>query len=234
MSYPTHPFQPSPSAQKHIPSITLGRFGQFTGGSVRSSLAPRRLSPSPDLHLPGCPPLPFLDAPPLSPPSSHYASVNLSSALYLDEDGSKEAVKLESWSPKAGSSPTFAEASRARYKPAQVGDQFGPSWSNHWFRVSLTVPRKWADYERVQFEFDPDCEGLIFTPEGVPVHALVGGGSGLRRVEYVLEGEARKPGHTHHFYIEISCNGMFGVPQGGAEIEPPDVRRASCSAGCHR
>jgi hypothetical protein len=33
-SYPTHPFPASPSAQKHIPSITLGRFGQFTGGCV--------------------------------------------------------------------------------------------------------------------------------------------------------------------------------------------------------
>jgi alpha-mannosidase len=159
----------------------------------------------------------------LTPFLSHYSSVNLSSALYLDEDGSKEAVKLESWSPKAGTSPTFAEAARAHYKPAKVGDEFGPSWSNHWFKVSLTVPKGWRDYERIQFEFDPDCEGLIFTPEGIPVHALVGGFDNLRRVEFVLEGAARKPGATTHFFIEISCNGMFGVPQGGAEIQPPDV-----------
>jgi hypothetical protein len=57
----------------------------------------------------------------------------------------------------------------------------------------------------------------------VPIHAIVGGNDNLRRVEYILEGAARKPGGTHKFYIEITANGMFGVPQGGAEIEPPDV-----------
>ena len=28
----------------------------------------------------------------------------------------------------------------------------------------------------------------------------------------------------------LACNGMFGVPQGGAEIEPPDVSRRVCSS----
>lgn len=32
---------------------------------------------------------------------------------------------------------------------------------------------------------------------------------------------------SHDFIIEVSCNGMFGVPWGGDTIAPPDV----CSFG---
>lgn len=53
MSYPTYPSKASPLAQKHIPSITLGRFGQFVGGSVwpaAASLSPLLTFP-PSLSL---------------------------------------------------------------------------------------------------------------------------------------------------------------------------------------
>ncbi|CED85351.1 glycoside hydrolase family 38 protein [Phaffia rhodozyma] len=153
----------------------------------------------------------------------HYSSHNLSSVLYLDSTDAITAVKMEVYTPPAGTKPTFEEASKSKYKPVKKGESFGPSWSNHWFKIAVKVPKEWAKYKRVQFEFDPGCEGLIYTPQGLPVHAIVGGYSGLRRVEYVLDEHSRQS--THHFYIEISCNGMFGVPQGGNEIEPPDPNR---------
>ena len=71
-------------------------------------------------------------------------------------------------------------------------------------------------------EFDPGCEAMIFTADGVPLQGITGGYGGDRRVEFIIPPEARKRGKLD-FVIESSCNGMFGVGQGG-DIEPPDVR----------
>lgn len=40
---------------------------------------------------------------------------------------------------------------------------------------------------------------------------ITGGGGGDRRVEFILNGKARQLPTT--FYIEVSCNGMFGLDQ---------------------
>ncbi len=39
--------------------------------------------------------------------------------------------------------PTYAGAIAMPYRPAKVGDAFGPSWTTHWFRVRATVPADW-------------------------------------------------------------------------------------------
>jgi alpha-mannosidase len=51
------------------------------------------------------------------------------------------------------------------FKPAKKGDSFGPSWTNHWWKVQLTIPEDWSrtGHERVQFEFDPGCEATIYS-----------------------------------------------------------------------
>lgn len=36
--------------------------------------------------------------------------------------------------------PTYEEAIHMSYRPAKVGDAFGPSWTTHWFLVRATVP----------------------------------------------------------------------------------------------
>lgn len=77
-----------------------------------------------------------------------------------------------------------------------------------------------ADHSRT-VEFDPGCEAMIFTTQGVPLQGITGGYNGDRRVEFIIPHEARKQGKLD-FVIESSCNGMFGVGNGG-DIEPPDV-----------
>ena len=71
-------------------------------------------------------------------------------------------------------------------------------------------------------EFDPDCEAMIFTPDGTPLQGITGGFGGDRRIEYIIPRSAVKAG-KHEFVIESSCNGMFGVPWNGDTIAPPDV-----------
>ncbi|KAF8512088.1 glycoside hydrolase family 38 protein [Hysterangium stoloniferum] len=154
----------------------------------------------------------------------HFASVNLTSVLYLERLDDAAHVTLRVWSAPGRTKPSFPEAMKQNFKPAKKGDQFGPSWTNHWWKVKINIPASFSKYERVQFEFDPGCEAMIFTTDGTPVQGITGGYGGDRRVEYIIPKEARKKG-TYEFVIEQSCNGMFGVPWDGDSISPPDMNR---------
>ena len=117
-------------------------------------------------------------------------------------------------------------ASENEYRIVGKGEIFGPSWTNHWFKIHLDVPAAFDQYEQVQFELDPECEGMVFTSSGVPLQGLTGGSGGDRRVEWVLPPKARKERKVD-LVIEVSCNGMFGVPWNGDTIMPPDNSRTS-------
>ncbi|KAI0742249.1 glycoside hydrolase family 38 protein [Daedaleopsis nitida] len=154
----------------------------------------------------------------------HFADVNLSSVLFTHRIDNSEHVKLEVWSAPGLTKPSFEEAMEQKFKPAKKGDSFGPSWTNHWWKVSLTIPTYWEQYERVQFEFDPGCEAMVFTTDGTPLQGITGGNGGDRRVEYIIPRDVVKAG-KHEIIIESSCNGMFGVPWNGDTIAPPDMNR---------
>lgn len=150
-----------------------------------------------------------------------WSSLNLSSVLYTERIDDKKYVELSVWSAPGRSKPTFEEAMRNKFKPAKKGDHFGPSWTNHWWKVKLHVPTAWTKYERVQFEFDPSCEAMIFDVHGTPLQGITGGWGGERRVEHIIPPAAVKAG-IYEIVIESSCNGLFGV---GDSIEPPNNNR---------
>ncbi|KAA1114831.1 Glycoside hydrolase, 38 vacuolar alpha mannosidase [Puccinia graminis f. sp. tritici] len=142
-----------------------------------------------------------------------YGSQNLSSVLYEARDGSESAVKLEVWSAPDLSKPSFAEAVRQKYKKISKGFKFGPSWSNHWVKATLTVPKQYQDRERVLFEFDPGCEALIFTSEGLPLQGITGGTDSAKRIDFIIPKQNRA--FPLQIYIEVSANALFGVPDEG-------------------
>ncbi|KAJ7872254.1 hypothetical protein B0H13DRAFT_2669454 [Mycena leptocephala] len=155
----------------------------------------------------------------------HFGDVNLGAVLYERKEDSEDYVKMEVWSAPAPTKPSFAEAMShsSDFRAAHKGDVFGPSWSNHWFKITLKVPEsEFGAYERVTFEFDPGCEAMIFDTSGTPLQGITGGYAGDRRVEYIIPPSARKAGE-HKIVIESSCNGMFGMAGGG--IGPPDPNR---------
>ncbi|KAI0632608.1 glycosyl hydrolases family 38 N-terminal domain-containing protein [Trametes polyzona] len=154
----------------------------------------------------------------------HFSDVNLSSALYVHRIDNQEHVKLEVWSAPGLSKPSFEEALKQKFRAAKKGESFGPSWTNHWWKVSLTIPSYWEQYERVQFEFDPGCEAMIFSKDGTPLQGITGGFGGDRRVEHIIPRSAIKAG-KYEIVVESSCNGMFGVPWNGDTIAPPDMNR---------
>ncbi|EPQ55548.1 glycoside hydrolase family 38 protein [Gloeophyllum trabeum ATCC 11539] len=154
----------------------------------------------------------------------HFADVNLTSILFTHRLDDDNHVKLQVWSAPGLTKPTFEEAMKQKFKPAKKGDSFGPSWTNHWWKVSVNIPSYWVQYERVQFEFDPGCEAMIYTTDGVPLQGITGGFGGDRRVDYIIPRDTVKKGKLD-FIIESSCNGMFGVPWNGDTIAPPDMNR---------
>jgi alpha-mannosidase len=96
-------------------------------------------------------------------------------------------------------------------------------------------------------EFDPNCEGLIFSTDGRPIHgtslrvvpevelippAIAGGPNSSkdgkpgtqedRRVQHIVQRYAIKNG-KYQFVMELSVNAMFGLGLNGFRHQRPDV-----------
>ncbi|EPQ26471.1 uncharacterized protein PFL1_06119 [Pseudozyma flocculosa PF-1] len=156
-----------------------------------------------------------------------YGDYNLASLLFEARTDDKKYVKIERWTPPAGSKPSFDEAKKQQYKPAKKGGTFGPSWTNHWLRIHLAVPEEWRNKDWVQLEFDPSCEAMIFADDGNPLQGITGGFDDRRRVDFPL-----KPGMRNGvvLYAEVTANGMFGLPSDGSG--DPDPNRYFGLASC--
>ncbi|GMM37947.1 alpha-mannosidase [Saccharomycopsis crataegensis] len=100
------------------------------------------------------------------------------------------------------------------------GANFGPSWSTHWFKINAKVPDSWVKEDVVLLNWDGNNEGLVYTVDGEPLQAFTGGGE---RCDFILPKEWYQGGKDFNFYIEVSCNGMFG--NGPGTIDPPDPNR---------
>jgi alpha-mannosidase len=141
--------------------------------------------------------------------------------MYEAREDDKEYVKLEKYDVPDLERPTFKEATAKdiTYKPSHKWDSFGPSWSTHWIKITMKVPKKLLKADLLEFHWDCGNEGLIWTEDGVPLQGLTGGD----RIEWIIP-SSFKDGEEHVFYIEMACNGMFGNAVGDS-IQPPDPNR---------
>lgn len=64
---------------------------------------------------------------------------------------------------------------------------------------------------------------MIFDSEGLSLQGITGGDGGDRRVEFILPPTGRSS--TYRFWIEVSCNGMFGNGLGETNNPPDDHRK---------
>lgn len=147
-----------------------------------------------------------------------YSDQSLLAKLYHHTTNEDKYIKKSVYSPPNLSRPTFAEATSKHFKPAHLGDSFGPSWSTHWFKIQLTIPKNMLHGEHLEFHWDANNEGLVWSEDGKPLQGLTGGGE---RVEWILP-KSWRDGKEHTFYIEMACNKMFGNAPGGDSIQPPD------------
>ncbi|KAK9421683.1 putative alpha-mannosidase [Seiridium unicorne] len=153
--------------------------------------------------------------------TGQWENQNLRAMMYEGKASGAPHVQLSTWAAPGLSRPKFEEAVKGEYRPTQVGEAFGPSWSTHWFKVVLKVPEELVKSEHLEFQWDANNEGLVWTPDGKPLQGLTGGGE---RVEWILPKKFRD-GKEHTIYIEMACNGMFGNPAGGDTIQPPDPNK---------
>ncbi|EGV61490.1 hypothetical protein CANTEDRAFT_108253 [Yamadazyma tenuis ATCC 10573] len=102
------------------------------------------------------------------------------------------------------------------WKPAKKGDSFGPSWKTFWFKFDIAIPQKWLDKnQEVDLEWDCNCEGLIYSDHGEPLQAFSGGGE---RIVFSFP-QSYLTSEPRTYYLEIACNGMFGISQDG-NVDP--------------
>ena len=81
--------------------------------------------------------------------------------------------------------------------------------------------RDFKDKELLEFHWDANNEGMVWTEDGKPLQGLTGGGE---RIEWIIPDWFRD-GKEHTIYIEMACNGMFGNAPGGDSIQPPNQNK---------
>ncbi|KAK4188395.1 alpha-mannosidase [Podospora australis] len=150
-----------------------------------------------------------------------WESRNLRAMMHEAQVSGEPHVQLWVWDAPGQSRPTFKEAVSHEFRKTKVGEAFGPSWSTHWFKVTLKVPDDIRDKRLVELHWDANNEGLIWTEDGKPLQGLTGGNE---RVEWILP-KSFLDGKEHTIYIEMACNGMFGNAPGGDSIQPPDPNK---------
>src|SRR3954453_1695011 len=103
------------------------------------------------------------------------------------------------------------------YRPAQLGDRFGPLWATYWFRIGATVPDEWRG-ERVDLLWVSYSEATLWM-DGRPLQGLNTSPDGARPDAMVLAEAAG--GERLDLRVELACNGLFGEPpRPYAALEP--------------
>jgi len=151
----------------------------------------------------------------------YYTDVNFKSKVYPERKPIEEVLYYSV--PGLDRIP-FSELNTNLFKPIKErpNKTFGPSWSTHWFILNIKVPKEWQG-KGVHLVWDSSSEAMIFDTKGLPIQGLTGGDGGDKRHEFPLV-EKAEGGDTFTFFIEMACNGLFGI--GGATmISEPDKDR---------
>ncbi|MBQ0864277.1 glycoside hydrolase family 38 C-terminal domain-containing protein [Streptomyces sp. RK75] len=123
-------------------------------------------------------------------------------------------LTVERWEAPGEPVPV-AEGLSAPYRPAAVGEAWGPAWGTTWFRVTGKVPQAWAGrtveavldlgFERDMPGFQ--CEGLVHRADGTAVKGL------HPRNSWVRLADAAAGGEEVELYIEAASNPIVNTPQ---------------------
>ena len=116
---------------------------------------------------------------------------------------------------------SWADAQRLDYRPAALGERFGPLWATYWFRVRATVPEEWRG-ARVDLLWYSASEAALW------VDGRVVAGLNQHHAEATLvdEAEAGELG----FQVELACNGLFGSQEAPVVLARCELGRFDPSA----
>jgi alpha-mannosidase len=109
------------------------------------------------------------------------------------------------------------EALALDYRPAELGERFGPLWATFWFRGSGTVRAEWAG-SRVDLLWASASEATLWLG-GVPAQGL-----NKHHLDAMLV-ERTSGGERVDLEIELACNGLFGQQQAPFELHRAELGR---------
>ncbi|KAI7833296.1 glycosyl hydrolases family 38 N-terminal domain-containing protein [Kickxella alabastrina] len=155
--------------------------------------------------------------------NGQFKKANIHASLYESRVNGLPHVQMEVWAADGQERPTFEHAVKQEFQLIEVGHSFGLSWSTHWVRATLQIPSEFAGKE-VRLIFDPSCEAMVWSAEGQALQGITGGNGQDRRVNFVVTKKAKASETKRVLYLEVACNGMFGL--GDYLIGPPDENRS--------
>ncbi len=98
----------------------------------------------------------------------HFASQNLSSILERQRVSGEEWVRMTVWSAPGETKPSFQEVQESLLASTQaykLGHKLGPSFSNHWVTIDITIPPAYQQAEEPVL-----CESMDFYAVQHPFH----------------------------------------------------------------
>ena len=101
----------------------------------------------------------------------------------------------------------WAEAQRLNYRPAKLGEQFGPLWTTFWFKGQAAAPGEWAG-KRVDLLWNSHSEATLWL-NGCIAQGLNFDNQRCCRNDARLRARATA-GEKLEFQIEMACNQLFG------------------------
>ena len=110
---------------------------------------------------------------------------------------------------------SWEDAQQLQYRPAQLGERFGPLWATYWFRARVSIPQEWAG-RRVDLLWFTNSEATLW----VGGRAVQGLNKHHREAELLARADA---GSTVEFDVEVACNGLFGAQDAPVELHRCDV-----------
>ncbi len=116
---------------------------------------------------------------------------------------------------------SWQEAQALEYRPAAVGERFGPPFATYWFRVRATVPDTWRD-ARVDLLWRCDGEATLWRD------GCVSAGLNQHHTTATLADEA-EPGRIA-IEVELACNGLFGAQSRPVEVDGCELGRFDAAA----
>lgn len=100
---------------------------------------------------------------------------------------------------------SYDEAQKLKYRPAKLGDQFGPLWATYWFKLDVKVPKEWAG-KRVDLLWISWSEATLWMG-GKSIQGL--NWTHGERPEATIVQRA-KGGESMELQVEMACNMKFG------------------------
>jgi len=111
---------------------------------------------------------------------------------------------------------SWDDAQTLEYRPATLGERFGPLWATYWFRVRATVPEEWRG-ERVELLWQSDSEATLWRDGSVV--------AGLNRHHAEATVADAAPAGPIELQVELACNGLFGRQDRPVELTRCELAR---------